>query len=869
MRGSWHVLGRERELRRIASLRAEGAGGVVIAGEAGVGKTRLATETLAMADAAGAATARLAATQAAASIPLGALSSVMPDLTDGTNPLFAARHELKRLAADRALVVMVDDAHLLDGVSATLILQLAVARDAFVIVTVRSGEISPEPIVQLWKDGHADRLDLAPLDEPAVDALAGAILGGDVDAELSASVSRLARGNPLIVRELLLSAKDEGAVRFDSGVWRGAGTLGVSTRLGELVGQRVGALDEGERHALELVTLGEPLGLTVLEHHSSSGVVEQLERRGLLEVRMDGRRTEVWLSHPLHGEALRAKMTPRRRREILVLLADAVEQAGSRRRGDLLRVIGWRVEAGVACDTARLIEATVQTVRAMSWDAAATLGRAAWAAQPTWQTGMLLGLVLLRIGRYEEADTVLAATGELAADDAQRVDVAGRRAEAIHRGLTRPEQARQVVADVRSRVTDVDALAELTVADATIDLYEGRNRAAVEAMAPFLDGPPSGLFLGASYVSAFGLTHDGQTDTARRLATAALEIHRAVWDRDVLHDPPAVHLIAVAHALIEAGAFEEAEQLVAKEQQDAVRRGDQLTAGLCTWTIGRLRLAEGRVVSAARLLRHVADRWVGATGQRLPLSELVIALSLAGDLAGARAAAARCYAIPSRCADGWLHDGEAWMAAAEGDVAAARVRLDESADVATDAGQRAIAARLLHDMARLGDPDGALPRLQRIAAATESPLIRARSAHAAALAAHDGAGLETAAATFEHIGAQLLAAEAAAAAAHEFRHVGDHRRAAALANRASQRLDDCEGANTPGVAALAARTLLTAREHEIAVMAATGAASKEIASRLFLSNRTVENHLQRIYTKLGIPGRRQLADALGVEPDQT
>ena len=147
------------------------------------------------------------------------------------------------------------------------------------------------------------------------------------------------------------------------------------------------------------------------------------------------------------------------------------------------------MEAGVACDAARLIEASVQTVRAMSWDAAAKLGRAAWAAQPTWQTGMLLGLVLLRIGRYEEADTVFAATGQLAADDVQRVDVAGRRAEALHRGLARPEQARQALADARALVTDANALAELAVADATIDLYEGRNRAALEAVAPLLDGP--------------------------------------------------------------------------------------------------------------------------------------------------------------------------------------------------------------------------------------------------------------------------------------------------------------------------------------------------------------------------------------------
>ena len=384
-------------------------------------------------------------------------------------------------------------------------------------------------------------------------------------------------------------------------------------------------------------------------------------------------------------------------------------------------------------------------------------------------------------------------------------------------------------------------------------------------MAPVLEGPPSGAFLGASFVSAFGLTYDGRTEVARRLATAAFELHRAVWDRDVLHDPPAVHLIAIAQACIEGGAFGEAERIVVGEHEQAVRRGDQLTSGLCAWTTGRLRLAEGRVASAARLLRHAADHWVGTIGQRLPLSELVIALSLAGDVAGARAAAERCHAIRLGAPTGGCSMVRHGWRPPLGTSRQHERALDEGADEAVDGGQRAVAARLLHDMARLGDPHGALRRLQRIEASTESPLIRARSAHVAALAGSDGAALDDVATTFEGIGARLLAAEAAAAAGQAFQRVGERRRATALAHRASQLLDGCEGAKTPAVAELEHLSPLTAREREIALMAATGVATKVIAERLFLANRTVDNHLQRIYAKLGIPGRRQLADALGVE----
>jgi DNA-binding CsgD family transcriptional regulator len=55
---------------------------------------------------------------------------------------------------------------------------------------------------------------------------------------------------------------------------------------------------------------------------------------------------------------------------------------------------------------------------------------------------------------------------------------------------------------------------------------------------------------------------------------------------------------------------------------------------------------------------------------------------------------------------------------------------------------------------------------------------------------------------------------------------------------------------------------LTPRERDIATLAARGEPSKDIADRLFLSIRTVNNHLQNVYTKLGVTGRRQLATAL-------
>ena len=58
-------------------------------------------------------------------------------------------------------------------------------------------------------------------------------------------------------------------------------------------------------------------------------------------------------------------------------------------------------------------------------------------------------------------------------------------------------------------------------------------------------------------------------------------------------------------------------------------------------------------------------------------------------------------------------------------------------------------------------------------------------------------------------------------------------------------------------------TVLTPREREVALLAAGRASSRDIAVRLGLSVRTVDNYLSRTYTKLGISSRAELAALLG------
>jgi DNA-binding NarL/FixJ family response regulator len=146
-----------------------------------------------------------------------------------------------------------------------------------------------------------------------------------------------------------------------------------------------------------------------------------------------------------------------------------------------------------------------------------------------------------------------------------------------------------------------------------------------------------------------------------------------------------------------------------------------------------------------------------------------------------------------------------------------------------------------------------------LAARVDGELVPAFATHAAALADKDAAALAGVAGAFEEMGALLYAAEAAAAASRLYGDQGRTGSALTSAAQARRLAAGCEGARTPALTDLATSLPLTVRELEIAGLAARGLSNRQIAERLVVSVRTVDNHLHNAFAKLGISTRGELA----------
>jgi ATP/maltotriose-dependent transcriptional regulator MalT len=870
----WPLVGRHEELDLFATTLADPrAHGFVIHGPAGVGKTRLADQCLAMAlaDQNGRTVARATATEGSRSTPLGALAHLLPaGISDERRGLVAVMSEVRTLLREQAtygpLVLFVDDLHLLDDTSATLLGQLVDADLVFLVATVRTPESVSPALESLWYRARVQRIDLDDLSRAAVDTLLHLVLHGPVEGSASMEIWTASQGNVLFVRELVLGALTSGRLVQQRGVWRLAGALVATPRLHELVAARLGTLGPSTTAALDVLAVWDRTGLVALETMVGSEPLEVLDRAGLLELRTDGRRQQVTLAHPLYGEIVRARMPALTRRRHLRAHIDCIESYGARRREDAIRLATARLEAYGWADPKLLIRAARLARYGHDFAQVEQFTRAAMLDGATPEGGLLLGEALHELGQYVEADDVLTSTDVVSTTEAELVaQITEIRTRNLMWGLLHPDEAIEVNRAVRSQLQDATAVEELTLNEALLFMYSGRPLDALAVLEPIGDLTRRRARTLRALIEVPALIAIGRCETAEAEAARAFAEQSELPDQIAIPGP-GVHIIMRVFALSESGRLGHATALATAAYDATPATAPPDGPMWLAHQLGRCALLSGRVETARRWFVESLTRSEGTntiSAHRLALSSLATADACLGDGAAAANAVLELDRLPEFAFFGPEQQlGRAWALVAGGDLPAARRSLQAAAELARTSGHRGSEAWLLHDVARLGEPASVVDRLEELAAECEGSLVAGYAAHASAAAAGLPQALVDVTDRFEQLGAMLLAAEAATEAAQAFQREGDRRRAAALGVRAAALAGACEGARTPALTMPIAVAALTPRERDIATLAAQGERSQEIANRLFLSVRTVDNHLQSVYAKLGVSGRRELATAL-------
>nr|AJK74659.1 ATPase AAA [Mycobacterium avium subsp. paratuberculosis] len=282
----WNVPRQATAAERLDAALADtaAAAGAVVLGPDGIGKStlaRVAAERFAAAHP-GTRVRWVTGTPTERAVPFGAFSHLVriAEIGKPAALLRAARASL----GDAGLLLVVDDAHQLDVLSATLVYQLARAGAARLIVTARA-DGAPDAIAALWDDGLLTRIDVEAPDAPTSP--------GEIDAFLA-------------------------------------------------------ELTPPAHAVLEYLAVAEPLSVTDLNALAGDGAVAEAQRWGAAETRMRGGTSDdpvVYTAHPLFAERVRAALDPDDARQRRTELVTVLERHPSDRLSDRLRLVSLALDS--------------------------------------------------------------------------------------------------------------------------------------------------------------------------------------------------------------------------------------------------------------------------------------------------------------------------------------------------------------------------------------------------------------------------------------------------------------------------------------------------------------------------------------------
>lgn len=386
-------VGRAAELERLSALwRDAMAGGsrvAMLAGEPGIGKTRLAGEVVRQAHDDGAivlfgrcdedlgvpyqpfaqalrayaaaiptgllaAQAGRAAGDLARLVPelgeqlLGAQAATSGDPEHARDRLFAAVASLlAAVSRARPVVLVLDDLHWADKPSLLMLRHLLRSREeirALVLGTYRDTELDrahplAEVLADLRSDLQIERIRLKGLEADAVGAYFESAAGqplGTKDAALARALHESTEGNPFFLGEVLRHLVESGVVREEDGHWVAIGevaSVGLPEGVRDVIGRRLMRLSEAANRALVVASvIGSSFGLSVLERVPDSGgdpdrLLDALEEALRAGLIAEAEASRYAFSHVLIRQTLYAELTATRRARLHRRVGEAIEQS--------------------------------------------------------------------------------------------------------------------------------------------------------------------------------------------------------------------------------------------------------------------------------------------------------------------------------------------------------------------------------------------------------------------------------------------------------------------------------------------------------------------------------------------------------------
>jgi DNA-binding NarL/FixJ family response regulator len=860
-RPAGRLVGREALVDDAFTRLVEGAS-VAVLGRRGSGRSRLLTELELLYPGA---TLRLEPSAASAAVPLEVLRRAMPELGDLADlPLGVARSAvagaLRQVAGGRSLLVVVDDAHLLDPVTAAGLREVVEQLSwCVVLCAVPIGARLPGAARPGWDHPDVVRVHLPPLTGAAVERIAVDELGGRLDLRLAAELRTRAGGSPAAVVELLRGARETGVLGFDGEVWRSAGPLPVH-RVAAWIAPALEELSADAREAAELLATTGPLPELVVAAVASAAAIGELVVAGHAGWGWGaGQRRYLTLADPLVGDAIASGVPGDRRAALLRRTLEALARTGAEPTAvpdD--RVAAWRLELGEDEGSELFARAARGAYGAGEYARAAELGRVAVANGGGCRSAMAAGAAAVELGQQAEGERLLGAAVAAATDEPERVWSTIALAHARWVGAGRWGEAAELLASLQEGTHDVELRGQVDAYRCVVAAAAGRYDEALEGLrrgvggtgGPVVEGSRSALLLGA----AAALLEEDRPGTgvgreARTLGATA--------DRDVATALPLGPALLRAAALL--GEAPDAALSSAQAHLElALGGGSDDEPAWWSLVAGRHALRAGLVTLAEELLGDAVRGFEAVDPLRLrpfALVQLARARAWAGAYAAGRAALdevdADDLAGSSRLA-AWAELAAVEILAGTDPTAAG----EGAADLATrqaDGGSSAVAVAAAELAVAVGSAVAVSEVLRTIAATVPTVPTRALADAAAALAVGRPDAVEAATRQLAGTGRRLVAA----AVAEQARDVTG-KRGSAVSALARGLLTTCTGATLPGrgpgdVVTLPPRVRLAARA------AAAGVPSAVLAADLGVSVRTVESHLGRAYRTLGVGGRRELA----------